>query len=91
MIDFNTIKNHVFIEEEFNDPNYSKSGRYLDGTLMVLLLRLRFDTDWPIIPHGKVGGCIDIDGTWGHADKSLHRFDQGCKAIDFHFITTSIE
>jgi len=44
---------------------------------------------WPVIVHSSVGGAVDMDGSWGHADESLHLLENDCEAADFHFITTA--
>lgn len=74
-----------FKPEEFADPHYGGSGENIDGILLFELEKLRKDTGWAIIPHGKVGGCVDIDGRWGHSLNSYHLFKNGCKACDWHF------
>ena len=71
---------------DFDDPDYPGSGDMIDGTLLLMLDEMRHRTKWPLIPHGIVGGCVDVHGTHGHAERSYHRADRGCKAIDFHFV-----
>lgn len=85
MINWNKVR--YFKREEFDDPNYPGSGENIDGILLFMLDKLRHETGWPIITHWKVGGCVDVDGTHGHARNSYHLLENGAKAIDFHFIT----
>lgn len=93
-LSINWDKVKFFDMDEFNDPNYPGSGNLIDGSFLFMVTRLReatrdfhYPDGWPIITHAKVGGAVDVDGSWGHAEKSLHRLDQGAKALDFHFIT----
>jgi len=72
---------------EFNDPNHPGSGIWINGILLMRLDVLRHDTNWPIIPHAAVGGCVDMEGTHEHSTNSYHLKSNGCKACDFHFIT----
>ena len=73
---------------EFQDPRYGpESGDLIDGAFLVLIVRLRIETGWPMLIHWAVGGAVDVDGAHGHADRSYHRKDMGCKAVDFHFVT----
>jgi len=81
MINWKAIR--YFKSSEFDDPSHPGSGDSIDGVLLVLLCRLRADTGWPMI----ITSAVDIDGSHGHAEKSLHRLDQGCKAVDFFFKT----
>lgn len=76
-----------FQPKEFEDPHYGGSGENIDGILLFELEKLRKHTGWPIITHTHVGGCVDIDGAWGHSQNSYHLFKNGCKACDFHFKT----
>lgn len=79
-----------FTRDEFQDPLYGpKSGDLIDGALLVLLVRLRYETGWPMVIHWAVGGAVDIDGAHGHANLSYHLRDMGCKAVDFHFVTSA--
>ena len=70
---------------EFDDPDYPDSGQLINEELVKKLDLLRKATGWAIIPHWKVGGCIDIKGTHGHSKRSFHLKERGCKACDFHF------
>ena len=76
-----------FAREEFDDPLHPGSGDLIHPELFKKILHLRRITGWPMIPHGIVGGCVDVDGSHGHAKDSLHLQRMGCKAIDFHFNT----
>ena len=74
---------------EFNDPDYPNSGEYINGSLLIQLVKLRqstftmnIDKGWPILIHS----AVDIDGKH-HSKNSLHNLDQGCLACDFHFDT----
>lgn len=71
---------------EFDDPNHPGSGDMIDRKLLRHLVALRVQTGWPVIIHGAVGGAVDVDGSWGHADASYHLQKQGCKAVDWHFV-----
>ena len=83
MINWKLVSN--FKRHEFDDPDHPGSGDMIDGVLLLALEGLRKDTGWPIITHWQVGGCVDVNGTHGHADGSYHLKKMGCKAIDFHF------
>jgi len=86
MIAWNRIEH--FTRDEFQDPRYGpESGDLIDPTFLVMIVRLRIETGWPMVVHWAVGGAVDIDGAHGHADRSYHLRDMGCKAIDFHFVT----
>jgi len=76
-----------FEEWEFDDPNYPGSGSLIDGQLLMLLVKIRRELNCPVIPHGPVGGCVDVDGRWGHAPESYHLKEHGCRAVDFHLVT----
>jgi len=88
-IDWGNIPDRVFKIEEFDDPHYPGSGVFISPYLFQKLLSLRLKTGWPIIPHGKVGGAVDVKGEWGHAKHSYHLKERGCRACDFHFSTTA--
>jgi hypothetical protein len=79
-------KYRYFDRYEFDDPDEPGSGDYIDEELVKQLNYLRGKTDAPIITHWKVGGCIDVNGTHGHADNSYHLKKNG-GAVDFHFRT----
>ena len=77
-----------FTRAEFQDPRYGpESGDLIDAAFLVLIVRLRIETGWPMLIHWAVGGAVDVDGAHGHADRSYHLKKQGCKAVDFHFRT----
>jgi len=75
-----------FKPREFDDPHYPGSGKNFNGALFAKLYSLRKRTGWPIITHYGVGGCIDVDGRWGHSPNSYHLLKNG-GACDFHFDT----
>ena len=83
----NWSKIEHFEEWEFADPNYPGSGNLIDGQLLIMFDKMRTELDRPVIPHGSVGGCVDVAGSWGHSENSYHRKDKGCKASDFHIET----
>ena len=56
-----------FDREEFDDPRVEGSGDHMDGKLVIMLDKMRHESGWAIIPHGEVGGCVDLDGSHGHA------------------------
>ena len=88
MISWNRIEH--FKRDEFQDPLYGpESGDLINGAFLFMIVKLRIDTGWPMVIHWPVGGAVDVDGSHGHADKSYHRKDQGCKALDFHFLTAA--
>ena len=74
-----------FISWEFDDPDHPGSGKNIDGSLLLKLHYTRREANCPMIIHRSAGGAVDMEGTHGHADKSFHRYDMGCKAVDFHF------
>ena len=76
-----------FDPEQFDDPNYPESGKNINGILLFQLEKLRKETKWPIITHAIVGGCVDVDGSHGHSNASLHLISNGARACDFHFKT----
>ena len=79
-----------FGRHEFDDPLHPGSGDKIDGTLLALFVRMRYDIGYPIITHHGVGGCVDIDGSHGHGVNSYHLLKQGCKAVDFHIRTNEL-
>ena len=86
MISWNRIRH--FTRDEFQDPLFGpESGDLIDGEFLAMIIRLRIDTGWPMMVHWQVGGAVDVEGSYGHADESYHLKNQGCKAIDFHFLT----
>ena len=88
MVSWNRIKH--FTRDEFQDSLHGpESGDLINGEFLFMIVRLRIDTGWQMAIHWRVGGAVDVDGSHGHADKSYHRKDQGCKAIDFHLLTAA--
>ena len=87
MIDWQKIE--FFKSGEFDDPDYPGSGKLIDEELIKKLNLLRELSGWAIIPHSKVGGCVDVKGTHGHSSHSLHLLKEGAKACDFHFADPS--
>jgi len=85
MNDWSSIR--WFKPEEFGDPHYLGSGKHADFRLVKLLDKLRWTLGCPIRVHSSVGGGVDVDGTWGHAEKSFHRVDMGAKAADIDIVT----
>jgi len=88
MINWNKYK--YFKEEDFADPLSKGSGNMIDERLLFLLDELRIRFGWPMIFHSIVGGCVDVNGSHGHAKKSYHLTLMGAKAVDFHFQTTKV-
>ena len=78
-----------FERKEFDDPRVEGSGDFMDGQLVHMLDKMRSECGWAIITHQKVGGCVDLDGSHGHAPASYHLKLKGCKAVDFHFADPS--
>ena len=76
-----------FQKSEFDDPSHPGSGELIDGVILLMLDELRERTGWPIDTMWETGGCVDVNGTHGHADRSFHRLDMGAKAVDFFFET----
>jgi len=83
MINWELVPN--FERHEFDDPDHPGSGDLINPVFLVSVVELRKHTGWPMILHWQVGGCVDVNGTHGHADGSYHLRKMGCKAIDFHF------
>jgi len=82
-MNWSTIK--YFGRGEFDDPDFPGSGKLIGEDVIERLDLLRKVTGWAIIPHGKVGGCVDVNGTHGHSKRSYHLKERGCKACNFHF------
>lgn len=84
-IQWDEIEN--FEREEFDDPNCPGSGDLFDYKMLLRIARIRQCIGWPMISHAPVGGAVDVNGSWGHAEYSYHLKDMGACALDFHFIT----
>lgn len=82
---------HVLYFEpwEFDDPNHPGSGKYIDAKLVLLLDKLRITINAPVNTNYQVGGCVDMDGRWGHADDSYHLYGKGCRASDIWIDTST--
>ena len=80
-INWKLVKN--FGQEEFDDPEHPGSGGLINPEFLVLIVRLRADTKWPMVIHA----ALDVHGTHGHAENSYHLLKMGAKAADFHFET----
>ena len=76
-----------FKSSEFDDPLFPGSGVNMNALTVLLLDKLRVCINCPIIIHSRAGGAVDMQGKHGHAARSYHRFDQGCRAADFHIQT----
>ena len=83
MVDWNRIR--YFKPWEFADPQESGSGELISFRVVTMLDWLREDTGLMIITHWSVGGCVDVNGTHGHAKNSYHLARMGACAVDFHF------
>lgn len=81
-----------FEPKEFDDPDWRGSHAHMDRKVILLLDKLRGDTDWPIITHNKYGvyGCVCMTKDH-HSPNSFHNYDNPniCSAVDFHFRTGS--
>lgn len=90
-INWDTIPGKVFRCKEFDDPNYPGSGNAINPVLLEMMIRLRLHTGWRIITMAKVGGAVDVDGSWDHADDSWHLLKMDCGALDWFFLTHASE
>ena len=80
-----------FVPREFDDPDFPGSGTHIDALLVLNLDKLAITTNWRVITHWRIGGCVDMKGSHGHARSSYHRSDRGCKAADVHFLDINYE
>ena len=80
-----------FVRKEFDDPLFPGSGDCVDGEFLILVVKLRLKTGWPMFTHSKVGGAVDMYGDHDHSDGSFHLYDWGACALDFHFDTEAPE
>ena len=84
MINWLSIKKYFSIND-FSDPKHHNSGNLIDEKLVSMLIDLEVVSNLKIIPHGSIGGAVDVDGSYGHSKNSYHLYVNGCKAVDFHF------
>ena len=86
----NSVTNwkHVcrFISKEFEDPDHPGSGECIDARIVLLLDKLALTTDFRVMTNWRIGGCVDMHGSYGHSQNSYHLYRQGCKAVDFHLL-----
>jgi len=87
MINWLSIKKY-FSLEDFSDPSFVGTGKFINEKVLSMLINLSMLSGNIIVPHGKSGGCVDMDGLYGHSPNSYHLFKNGCRAVDFHFETT---
>jgi len=86
MINWDSIRKYFTIED-FSDPLIPNSGNFIDENLLNMLVDLTVLSK--IITHAKVGGCVDVNGNYGHSVNSYHLVNSGCRAVDFHFVDNS--
>ena len=81
-----------FDPEDFEDPDFPGSWKYMNPDTIIALQELRTKTGWPIIPHNKYGikGCLCVE-PGGHSAASYHYKDnkEGPSAVDWHFRTAA--
>lgn len=89
MINWDSIRRYFTIED-FSDPLFINSGAAIDEKLLSKLIELKMAVNASLVLHNKIGGCIDMKGNYNHAKNSYHLFNNGCRAVDFHFDTIEL-
>lgn len=84
MIDWSQYSRY-FKEEDFADPKVKNSGSMIDFNLFRLMIDLKIRSGEEVKTHSSIGGCVDVNGDYGHSKESFHLMKMGCKAVDFHF------
>jgi hypothetical protein len=90
MIDFSNVKH--FKRYMFDDPRICQvcSGWNINPDIVYMLDDLYNKTNWVIVPHWSVYGCVVMDDairSVRFCKNKWHLRENGCKAVDFHFET----